>query len=1273
MRHLFMGRLWVIGLLLLLVCNVSGAEKCIKVACVGNSITYGAGINNREKNAYPAQLQYFLGDGYRVQNFGSNGATAQTDGDYPYVRTEVYKNSLEFEPDIVLIKLGTNDTKPQNWKGKERFMEDLQHLIDAYKGLPSDPKVVLLTPVRCFLTEKNTISPERIEKEVRESVEQLAYRNGLGIVNLFNIFGDQWDGALMPDRLHPSAIGAGIMARKTGEFILNMTGGKEVAPASYGGTAFNFHGYRGEDFKVDGVECKIVKPAKEAKGKPWVWRARFWGHEPQTDIDLLEQGFHIAYCDVADLYGADKAVKRWNRFYRFMTGQGFNRKVVLEGMSRGGLIVYNWAAQNPDKVACIYADAPVMDFKSWPMGKGKYAGSETDIQQLMKAYGFKNEAEALKWHGNPLDHVEKIARAGFPVLHVVGDADEIVPVEENTALFEKGMKEKKGNIRVIHKPGIGHHPHSLNNPEKIVNFILKATGHFLNPCTRAVPGNEYRSGAGWKEGAEWHAIAGEVESELDGRGLDVLLVGNSITQGWGGERKLVTYKPGKAAMDRMAGEGNWASAGISGDRTQNVLWRLRNGNYNRCRPKNVVIAIGINNLISGGDDAEDTAEGIIAVTEEACREFPESKIILLGLFPSGKEKDCEVRRQCNRIHEVLGGHSFDKRVVYVNPTEWFLDEKGTIKGDLYSGDYIHLTEKGYECVAEKLKELIEREKAVRTVWYEPAKDSCLPVHGRWWNAEIGGHFQRLPDRAAELVRKPVWDLSLQTAGLYVKFYTNATSVRVRYQVTGGLSMVHMPATGVSGVDLYSMDCDGVVNWCAGNYQFGDTIQYSYEDLTDRNTHKKGNEYTLYLPLYNGVKWLQIGVPEGCRMDFVKPSVEKPVVVYGTSIAQGACASRPGMAWTNILQRKLDKPVVNLGFSGNGQLDESMFRLLSECDAAVYVIDCMPNMTKERVKLIRERLIKGIGILREKNETPILLVEHDGYMGYRASDKKGALFNQTNKELKATYEALKDSVRNLYYLSFEEIGMGMDSQVDGVHATDLGMQQYAEAYYRKITSVLYPELQPTVFVPARQHRDSYTYQWNDRHEEILKYNETEKPEIVMLGNSITHFWGGEPFEKRRVADEVWQKLFKGKRVVNLGFGWDRLENVMWRIQHGELDGYSAQKIFMMLGTNNLSVNTNEEIVSGIKEIVSWIKIKQPDAKLYVVKILPRRNMEERLGVLNGLLEEAVATDRKVQVIDLTDVLIGKDGKIDEKLFSDGLHPNCEGYKRIAKVLRKYVMQ
>lgn len=561
--------------------------------------------------------------------------------------------------------------------------------------------------------------------------------------------------------------------------------------------------------------------------------------------------------------------------------------------------------------------------------------------------------------------------------------------------------------------------------------------------------------------------------------------------------------------------------------------------------------------------------------------------------------------------------------------------------------------------------------SAQTVWHNPAVDSLLPIQGRCWNREIGGRYQRLPQRAFSEVRKPVWDLSLQTAGLYIKFYTNATSVQVKYQVTGGFSMPHMPATGVSGVDLYTMDCDGRQYWCSGNYQFGDTIFYTYKNLTYRNTHDLGNEYTLYLPLYNGVKSLQIGVPEGCRFDFVRPSGEKPVVVYGTSIAQGACASRPGMAWTNILQRKLDMPVVNLGFSGNGQLDEGFFRLLSEIDAAMYVIDCMPNMTNDRVALIRSRLEKGISILRSKSQAPILLVEHDGYMGYFASDKRLMDFKQPNEQLRAVYESLKDKIKGLYYLTFEELGLSMDSQVDGVHATDLGMQQYADAYIRKISDILFPNQADLSFSPCRQHRDSYTYSWVDRHEAVLDYTAQVQPEIVLLGNSITHFWGGMPFERRRVADEVWQDLFQGKRVVNLGYGWDRIENVQWRILHGELDGFQAKKIFMMLGTNNLDLNTNDEIIRGIRETVELIADKQPQAQLYVVKILPHRGKEERLRLLNTQLEKALAEMPQVQVLDLSDIFIRKNGLIDEKLFSDGLHPNRKGYQAIARQLKRYV--
>ena len=143
-------------------------------------------------------------------------------------------------------------------------------------------------------------------------------------------------------------------------------------------------------------------------------------------------------------------------------------------MSRGGLIIYNWAAANPKKVACIYGDAPVCDFKSWPGGKGKGKGGGGAWQACLKAYGL-TEADALVYRHNPIDNLKPLARAGVPLLHVVGDADVVVPVEENTAIIEARYKKLGGSIRVIHKPGVGHHPHSLKDPGPIVAFVLKHT------------------------------------------------------------------------------------------------------------------------------------------------------------------------------------------------------------------------------------------------------------------------------------------------------------------------------------------------------------------------------------------------------------------------------------------------------------------------------------------------------------------------------------------------------------------------------------------------------------------------------------------------------------------------------------------------------------------------------------------------------------------------------------------------------------------------------
>ena len=236
-----------------------------------------------------------------------------------------------------------------------------------------------------------------------------------------------------------------------------------------------WHGFERNDLAVDGRKCIVVAPETPAEGKPWIWRARFFGHEPQTDITLLEKGFHLAYMDVSNMFGSPTAVAHWDAFYEYLTDdRGLSKKVALEGMSRGGLIIYNWAAKNPDKVACIYADAPVCDFKSWPGGKGKGKASAGDWQRCLEAYGL-TEAQALEYNRNPIDNLQPLAKHKVPILHICGDADKVVPIDENTRILEKRYKALGGDIIVLGKPGVGHHPHSFKDPAQIVNFVLKHT------------------------------------------------------------------------------------------------------------------------------------------------------------------------------------------------------------------------------------------------------------------------------------------------------------------------------------------------------------------------------------------------------------------------------------------------------------------------------------------------------------------------------------------------------------------------------------------------------------------------------------------------------------------------------------------------------------------------------------------------------------------------------------------------------------------------------
>jgi lysophospholipase L1-like esterase len=554
----------------------------------------------------------------------------------------------------------------------------------------------------------------------------------------------------------------------------------------------------------------------------------------------------------------------------------------------------------------------------------------------------------------------------------------------------------------------------------------------------------------------------------------------------------------------------------------------------------------------------------------------------------------------------------------------------------------------------------------QTRWYDPMQESRHVIQNQGWTEEIGKSYQRLPDRAKKVVREPVWGLSENSAGLAIHFYTNATTIEIRYGVKGSHAMPHMPATGKTGVDLYAVDSDGKWRVATDRYNFGDTISYTFSNLSQSKYHKHGFEYRLYLPLYNTVTWMKIGVPDSAELRFIPVLAEKPIVVYGTSIAQGGCASRPGMGWTNILSRKLDYPVVNLAFSGNGPLEKELVDLMDEMDASLYIFDCLPNMGNLSSEEVIRRTLYGVKKLREKHDAPILIVDHIGYRNAELNEGSRETAERMNEASRQAFDSLRRlGVKNIHHLHKDSINMPMDGCVDNIHPTDLGMQVYADAYEKIVRKILnMPVGKITTTRPVSQRREPDIYEWKERHAAILKKLQTGNAERVIIGNSITHYWGGEP--GREHGSRSWREEMEPAGFVNLGFGWDRVENVLWRVYHGELDRYRAKEVVLMIGTNNLGLNSENEIVDGLKFLLDQIRVRQPNAVIKVVGLLPRRGKEEVVRTINRQISEMAAL-HNYRYVDVGSRLLTADGKVDERLFLDGLHPNEKGYSLIVEDL------
>ena len=326
-------------------------------------------------------------------------------------------------------------------------------------------------------------------------------------------------------------------------------------------------------------------------------------------------------------------------------------------------------------------------------------------------------------------------------------------------------------------------------------------------------------------------------------------------------------------------------------------------------------------------------------------------------------------------------------------------------------------------------------------WYDAA---TLPLYGKA-RQDTKELYERLPAEFEGRSRDAVWYLGRNSAGLYVRFSSNASAIWLRWSAKFGNHMNHQTLTGTRGLDLYVLTDKGEWRFMASGRPTLDSKDC--EQKVIGAMEPKWREYMLYLPLYDGLTKLEIGVDREAVVEAPKvdlPRSDKPIVMYGTSILQGGCANRPGMAHTSILSRRFNREVINLGFSGNALLDLEIAELMASVeDPAIYVFDYVPNAYDY---LIREKGEQFFRIVRDAHpDVPILFLE-DPYFGHYEYD--AGIKAEVDKKNAAQWELFcklkKQGEKNIWYLKSDDmVGHDNEAFVDGIHFTDLGMMRYAD--------------------------------------------------------------------------------------------------------------------------------------------------------------------------------------------------------------------------------------
>ncbi len=679
------------------------AAAPIKVAIIGDSISFGSGAEQRELNRYSTRLGHLLGDTHEVKPFAASSLCLLRKADRPFIKTLHFQKALAFKPDIAVITLGTNDTcqnaKRNNWQHHADLQADALFLVTELRKANPNIVVHLCSPPPMFPHQKG-LKPGRkadlLERSKHLPVIHKAYAAAAATDDKlhFHDLSRALTAGRTTDGVHPDTFGHEQLAHHYHELLAQPTGTR----ADFSGTSRSkavWNGFERHDFQLSETKAKaiLVIPHTAAKGEPWIWRTRFWGHQPALDLALLDRGYHLAYVDVGNLYGCEAAMKRGEELHQYLTTQfKLSQKPILEGMSRGGLFIFNFAAKHPDKVTAIYGDNPVCNFNSWPGGmNGKL--SKGDYARCLAAYGIT--AEQAKTHPQITSPAFAEKLEGIPVALVIGTADEVVPPSENAELVAANLAMLNSPLKVWRKPGLGHHPHGLSPVAPLLRFLLRADGRDASPASHPKPSSEYRSGAGW--GGTWWQAFDHLKSQAKAYPeTKVIFLGDSISQGLTGhkDRRMTKWLPEHKAL----------SLGLSGDRSEHVLYRLQNGLLGDLKPTHLVLMIGVNN-IGAGHTGEETAAGTKSIVAWLKINLPETKVLLLGSFPRGKFPGTPARADIAALHQGIKPLADNKTVSYRNLRPLFLNKDGT-QNDRMSGDGVHITSKGQKAWIDAIRDFL---------------------------------------------------------------------------------------------------------------------------------------------------------------------------------------------------------------------------------------------------------------------------------------------------------------------------------------------------------------------------------------------------------------------------------------------------------------------------------------------------------------------------------------------------------------------------------------